>query len=168
MRRNLQVAHYRLPPFCAPVAGSQDVVNNPKGQQIPGPQCSAPSEWNSAKARTCRPDEYAAWLADVRHWRSERRARIGFDPSQYDRPEFQWAQSSFVQPQMMVHDRYFYDPATLTYTVDKYLKDVNTRYGGIDSVLLWPPIRISALTIATSSNVPRPSGRRGRCSQDGG
>ena len=38
---------------------------------------------------------------------------------------------------MMVHDRYFYDPATLSYTVDKYLKDVSTRYGGIDSVLLW-------------------------------
>ena len=66
------------------------------------------------------------------------RARIGFDASQYDRPEFQWAQSSFIQPQMMVHDRYFYDPASRSITPStRYLKDVDTRYGGIDSVLLW-------------------------------
>ncbi|HEV2708980.1 MAG TPA: SUMF1/EgtB/PvdO family nonheme iron enzyme [Edaphobacter sp.] len=39
---------------------------------------------------------------------------------------------------MMVHDRFFYDPATRRYTVDRYLKDLETRYGGIDSVLVWP------------------------------
>jgi gamma-glutamyl hercynylcysteine S-oxide synthase len=137
MRPVLQTALVSLAAILGSVSGAQDVVNLPKGEQIPGPQCSAPSQWNSAKAGTCSPEEYAAWLADVSHWRSERRARIGFDPSQYDRPEFRWAQSSFIQPQMMVHDRYFYDPATRSYTVDKYLKDVNTRYGGIDSVLVW-------------------------------
>ncbi|HEY1807197.1 MAG TPA: hypothetical protein VGG42_01485 [Acidobacteriaceae bacterium] len=41
-----------------------------------------------------------------------------------------------MQPQMMVHDRYFYDPAAHQYTVDKYLKDLDTRYGGIDAVLI--------------------------------
>src|SRR4051794_20757443 len=105
MRPVLQAAVFSLAAMLCSFAGAQDVVNNPKGEQIPGPQCSAPSEWNSAKARICRPDEYTAWLADIRHWRSERRARIGFDASQYERLEFQWAQSSFIQPQMMVHDR---------------------------------------------------------------
>jgi formylglycine-generating enzyme required for sulfatase activity len=38
---------------------------------------------------------------------------------------------------MMVHDRMFYDPSTRKYTVDRYLDDVNHRYGGIDSVLIW-------------------------------
>lgn len=28
-----------------------------------------------------------------------------------------WAQSSFIQPQMMVEDRYFYDPIANRYTV---------------------------------------------------
>src|SRR5258708_18448350 len=38
----------------------------------------------------------------------------------------------------MAHDRYFYDVTAGTYTVDKYLADVSTRYGGIDSILIWP------------------------------
>ena len=38
----------------------------------------------------------------------------------------------------MVEDRYFYDPNTGLYTVDRYLNDLEKRYGGIDSVLIWP------------------------------
>ena len=33
--------------------------------------------------------------------------------------------------------RTLYDRETSTWTVDKYLADVRSRYGGIDSVLLW-------------------------------
>ena len=39
--------------------------------------------------------------------------------SRYDLPALQWAQSSFIQPQMMVQDRYFYDPVAGNYTVDR-------------------------------------------------
>jgi formylglycine-generating enzyme required for sulfatase activity len=39
---------------------------------------------------------------------------------------------------MMVHDRYFYDPVSGKYTVDRYLDDLEKRYGGIDAVLIWP------------------------------
>lgn len=63
--------------------------------------------------------------------------RIGYDGSEYDRPELKWAQSSFLQPQMMVEDRYFYDPVAGKYTVDRYLDDLLKRYGGIDAVLVW-------------------------------
>eukprot|EP00026_Physarum_polycephalum_P003862 Phypoly_transcript_03878.p1 GENE.Phypoly_transcript_03878~~Phypoly_transcript_03878.p1 ORF type:complete len:714 (+),score=62.63 Phypoly_transcript_03878:256-2142(+) len=38
----------------------------------------------------------------------------------------------------MAQDRYFVDRVKNVYTVDKYLDDLNTRYGGIDSVLVWP------------------------------
>jgi gamma-glutamyl hercynylcysteine S-oxide synthase len=38
----------------------------------------------------------------------------------------------------MAHDRYLYDVATGKYTIDKYLADVRKRYGGIDSILIWP------------------------------
>lgn len=38
----------------------------------------------------------------------------------------------------MVEDRYFYDPGSRRYTVDRYLDDLEQRYGGIDSVLIWP------------------------------
>ena len=39
---------------------------------------------------------------------------------------------------MMVEDRYLYHPAAGKYTVDRYLDDLQTRYGGIDAVLVWP------------------------------
>ena len=67
----------------------------------------------------------------------EQRIRIGYDDSEYHRPELAWTQSSFIQPQMMIHDRYFYDPVAGKYTVDRYLDDLQHRYGGIDSVLVW-------------------------------
>jgi formylglycine-generating enzyme required for sulfatase activity len=52
-------------------------------------------------------------------------------------PALKWTQSSFMQPQMMVQDRYIYDPAAGKYTVDRYLDDLEKRYGGIDAVLVW-------------------------------
>jgi formylglycine-generating enzyme required for sulfatase activity len=77
------------------------------------------------------------WLADITHWRVERLIRIGYNPSRYNMSALKWAQSSFIQPQMMVHDRYFYDPVAGKYTVDRYLDDLEKRYGGIDAVLIW-------------------------------
>ncbi|MFZ0806819.1 MAG: formylglycine-generating enzyme family protein, partial [Candidatus Sulfotelmatobacter sp.] len=63
--------------------------------------------------------------------------RVGYDGSQYDRPELKWTQRSYIQPQMMIEDRYFYDPVAQKYTVDRYLDDLEKRYGGIDAVLIW-------------------------------
>jgi formylglycine-generating enzyme required for sulfatase activity len=84
------------------------------------------------------PADTADWLAAVRQWRADERAALGYDDSNYNRPELAWAQHNPIQPQMMVHDLDFYDRATGRYTVDKYLADLERRYGGIDSVLVWP------------------------------
>jgi gamma-glutamyl hercynylcysteine S-oxide synthase len=89
-------------------------------------------------SKPCTQDEHDAWLADITHWRMERRIRVGYDGSRYDLPALQWTQSSFMQPQMMVQDRYFYDPVAGKYTVDRYLDDLEKRYGGVDAVLIWP------------------------------
>jgi len=102
---------------------AQDTVYRPDGETLPGP----PS-----------PAAFREWLADIVHWRNERLIRMGYDGAQYQRPELKWSQSNFVQPQMMVEDRYFYDPVQRRYTVDRYLDDLDRRYGGIDSVLIWP------------------------------
>ena len=127
--------------FLVAVFGSalgQDTKYAPRGQQIPGPEClTTRGAWEGGSL-PCTGDEHERWLADVTHWRSERRIRIGYDGSRYARPEFQWVQSSFIQPQVMVEDRYLYDPVAHRYTVDRYLDDVEKRYGGVDSVLLWP------------------------------
>ena len=85
----------------------------------------------------CTPADLDNWVADLRHWRSEHRIRMGFDDSYYRNPALQWTQSSYIQPQMMVEDRAFYDPVNHRYTVDRYLDDLAKRYGGIDAVLIW-------------------------------
>jgi formylglycine-generating enzyme required for sulfatase activity len=77
------------------------------------------------------------WIAELTDWRREHLTRIGYDDANYRRPELQWAQCNFVHAQMMVEDRYFYDPVAGRYTVDRYLDDLEARFGGIDSVLIW-------------------------------
>jgi iron(II)-dependent oxidoreductase len=77
------------------------------------------------------------WIQGLREWRQEHLIRLGYDDALYRRPELQWAQRNFVHVQMMVEDRYFYDPVARRYTVGRYLDDLERRFGGIDSVLIW-------------------------------
>jgi iron(II)-dependent oxidoreductase len=77
------------------------------------------------------------WRHGMKVWRQEHLVRMGYDDAQYSREELLWSQSNYVHAQMMVEDRYFYDPVARQYTVDKYLDDLRARFGGIDSVLLW-------------------------------
>ena len=117
---------------------AQDSAYSPRSQQIPVPDCmNLHNAWEGGLAAGCSPATHDRWLADITHWRDERRIRIAYDPSRYALPALQWTQSSFMQPQMMVHDRYFYDPVAGKYTVDRYLDDLDKRYGGIDAVLIW-------------------------------
>jgi gamma-glutamyl hercynylcysteine S-oxide synthase len=119
-------------------AAAQDTQYAPKGVQIPTPDCSNMyNAWDTVHHGACLPFTHEHWLKDLEHWRSERRIRTGYDPARYELPALRWTQSSFIQPQMMVQDRYFYDPATGQYTVDRYVDDLEKRYGGIDSVLVW-------------------------------
>jgi iron(II)-dependent oxidoreductase len=117
-----QVAAFRLP--------SEQVMIN-------GPECLAyPSlafRWTE-----CDDTGHRSWLAQIRAWRTERRVRIGLDVSRYDDSRLKWTQSAFIQPQVMVEDRYLYNPETGRYTVDRFLNDLEKRYGGVDAVLIWP------------------------------
>ena len=105
-------------------------------EQIAGPAFTSLVGKDTA-ARPNSPAVAEAWLAQIRDQRSAARTRFALSEKEYDRPELAWTQSSFVQPQMMIHDRYFYDPVARRYTVDRYLSDLTRRYGGIDSVLIW-------------------------------
>ena len=118
--------------------GAQDSHYRPDRQQIPNPACvTMKGAWEGG-SKACTAEDHSSWLADIQHWRRERRIRIGYDGSRYEVPALKWTQSSFFQPQMMVEDRYFYDPIAGRYTVDRYLDDLEKRYGGIDAVLIWP------------------------------
>ena len=117
---------------------AQDTQYKPVNQQIPPPGClTLKGAWEGGYT-PCTDVTHQQWLTDVTHWRMERRIRTGYDDARYHMPALQWAQSAFIQPQMMVQDRYFYDPVAHKYTVDRYLDDLDKRYGGIDAVLIWP------------------------------
>ena len=119
-------------------AAAQDTQYHPMGQQIPGHECNYLYHlWDGASQPGCISGIHERWLRDIEHWRAERLIRIAYDGSRYSLPALQWTQSSFIQPQMMVQDRYFFDPVTSRYTVDRYLDDLEKRYGGIDAVLVW-------------------------------
>jgi formylglycine-generating enzyme required for sulfatase activity len=116
---------------------AQQTQYQPEGEQIPAPSClTMKGAWEGG-SRPCAPEDHDSWLADIRHWRQERRIRVGYDSSRYDIPALQWAQRAFMQPLMMIEDRYFYDPVARRYTVDRYLDDLEKRYGGIDAVVIW-------------------------------
>ncbi|HEY2468522.1 MAG TPA: SUMF1/EgtB/PvdO family nonheme iron enzyme [Terracidiphilus sp.] len=123
--------------FPVSCASAQDTFNAPREQQIPPASCfTIHGAWEGGYT-PCTAFSHAQWLADITHWRMERRIRIGYDPARYEMAALQWAQSAFIQPQMMAHDRYFYDPVSRSYTVGRYLDDLTKRYGGIDAVLIW-------------------------------
>jgi gamma-glutamyl hercynylcysteine S-oxide synthase len=116
---------------------AQDTAFAPREQQIPPPACmNLHSAWEGTSAG-CPAFTHERWISDLEHWRAERLIRVAFDPERYEQPALRWTQSSFIQPQMMVQDRYFYDAVAGRYTVDRYLDDLEKRYGGIDAVLVW-------------------------------
>lgn len=84
------------------------------------------------------PADHDAWLAAMKKWRTEEQDKLHFSNAEYLRPQFSWLKKTFIYVQMMAHDRYFYDPVTRKYTVDRYLNDLKKQYGGIDAVLIWP------------------------------
>lgn len=118
----------------------------PEREQIPPPKClTSHPIWIAGPNKECTSHDYAEWLESARHWRFEQRIRQGLTPAKlsglanfYALPQLQWIHSEFIQPQMMVEDRYFYNPTTHKYTVTRYLNDLKKRYGGIDAVLIWP------------------------------
>ena len=125
-------------------------------------QCDAPPGKNcQVRLGPTAEQSWEEWLLDYDTWKA--RGQQFFDFSAYDNVGVQWAYTSFVQPQVraaaprrlsahllallllspallpqaMLHDRYLFDRETNAWTVDRYLDDVEERYGGIDSVLVW-------------------------------
>ena len=85
------------------------------------------------------PADREEWFANITNWRDQQvpyylsiltcqLSSINYNGSLYEIPELFWTQTALIQPQMMVHERYFYDPVTKIYTIDKYLSDLKRRY----------------------------------------
>eukprot|EP00930_Biecheleria_cincta_P043152 TRINITY_DN29669_c0_g1_i1.p1 TRINITY_DN29669_c0_g1~~TRINITY_DN29669_c0_g1_i1.p1 ORF type:complete len:927 (+),score=116.79 TRINITY_DN29669_c0_g1_i1:22-2781(+) len=79
-----------------------------------------------------------AWLKELKDDKASTLKAIHFKGDIYENPNLKWTQTSYMQPQMHPYDRFFYDPLKQNYTVNRYIEDVTTRYGGIDALLMWP------------------------------
>lgn len=84
------------------------------------------------------PSQRAQWLDSLQQWRLHEKDRLQYNGNEYSRKEFSWISTTFMYAQIMAHDRYLYDPVSRKYTVDRFLGDLEKRYGGLDAVLIWP------------------------------
>ena len=82
------------------------------------------------------PSDQPAWLATWTAWRNVTKAQYAYNGSVYD-DFLHWSERMFVAPQSHVYDQYLFNSTTGQWTVDVFLADLTTRYGGIDGVLLW-------------------------------
>ena len=79
--------------FSIAFAHGQDTFNAPRGQQIPPPACfTMRGAWEGGYT-PCTPASHSEWLADITHWRMERRIRVGYDSTRYEMPALKWTQS---------------------------------------------------------------------------
>ena len=96
-----------------------DLIDDPAGQLIRAPNSTA---------------GWADWLQEITQWRTACREKVGYNGSIYNVNHLKWTQNSYIQPQSHTYDRYFWDDASHSYTVQRWLQDLRKRYGGIDSV----------------------------------
>ena len=86
--------------------------------------------------------EQPAWLAQLYANASAQRASVNYSSAVYDN-FLLWSPSLHIVPQSHLYDRFLYDPVkgaadpAQGWTVDRFLDDLDARFGGIDGVLLW-------------------------------
>lgn len=103
------------------------------------------------------PSQSQIWLANLLQWRETTLKQNNYTGSYYSLPGISWAQQSFVQPQVpiplsdlqvMIHDRYLYDPSSQKYTV-KWL-DVGSSQGVSAFGRFWEEIWWNRLRFAVA------------------
>ena len=67
--------------------------------------------------------DFVTWRAGLVAWRLSTMSALRSNFSAYDEPALRWARTSFVQTQVMVHERTLFDRASGNYTVRRYLAD---------------------------------------------
>ena len=127
----LLLAHYVFTAgFAAP--------SSPSPPSCDLPAILQPGVTNEQIALPADPKDLPAWRDGLAQWRASCRAAIGYTGKIYEQPALNWTSTSYIQPQSHPYDRLFYDVSSHSYTMDVFLADLTQRYGGIDSVLVWP------------------------------
>ena len=71
-------------------------------------------------------ESFEKWWNEFQDYIQE--ASSNLDLSIYENEHLAWARTSFIQPQIMLHDRFLFDRESNQWTVEKYLNDLNERY----------------------------------------
>ena len=100
------------------------------------PALQVQHETISGPSRPLNLTSWLDWFTALVEYRNTTLTAINYSSAVYDSPASAYVRRLFIQPQAMIHDRYLYSLAD-GYTVDRYLDDLSTRYGGIEAVLLW-------------------------------
>ena len=96
-----------------------------------GPQINGPP----ANASTAQLDK---WWSEMQACRTAQLASVNYTAPAFADPGQHWTQSAFAIPMTQGYDRFLYDEVRGVYTVDRYVDDAQTRYGGVDAIFLWP------------------------------
>ena len=93
------------------------------------------------------------WWAAMQVCRAAQLAHVNYTAAVYADPSLAWTQGAFAIPMTQGYDRFLWDPdagaaaaggeggegtGKGAYTVDRYLDDLEARFGGVDAVFLWP------------------------------
>ena len=77
---------------------------------------------------------HSEYISSLRLFRESCLRASGYTESQgddlYSRPELKWTQDAYMQPQSHMYDRFLFDPVEQKFTPERFLEDLNERYGG--------------------------------------
>ncbi|MBL8598044.1 MAG: SUMF1/EgtB/PvdO family nonheme iron enzyme [Devosia sp.] len=79
------------------------------------------------------PADWPAWRAALTRWRSEARAKVGYDDARYRGTN----PSARVMNVAWLWDELLYDHERGVFTVDRYLDAAERDFGGFDGITLW-------------------------------
>lgn len=82
------------------------------------------------------PADWPAWRAALTRWRDEAHERLGYQGTQYDRPETAWTRSCYSVALVWLWDERLFNRAEGRFDVAGFLEHTSD-YGGFDGVVLW-------------------------------
>jgi hypothetical protein len=82
----------------------------------------------------------AAWMVNMTVDRQSTQQKLNWTTvsKAHDNPALFWSRSAYIAPQVHTFDRFLFNRSTNKWTVQHFLQDLNSRYGSIDALLLWP------------------------------
>ncbi|HUB70520.1 MAG TPA: SUMF1/EgtB/PvdO family nonheme iron enzyme [Acidimicrobiales bacterium] len=80
---------------------------------------------------------YVEWLRGLEKWRRDAHEATGYNPARYLEPATAWTSTSFTCGMVMLWDESLRAGGKNRLSIAGFLYDARSRFGGLDSVVLW-------------------------------